>query len=187
MRGTGTRGTNALDRELVFRVEEAAHAPAETVYALLADLRTHLEWAGERQKPRTRLLSMDAADTPAGVGTEFHTTGADPMGTFDDHSVVTEATPGQVLEFVTEAHLATKRGKGIDWTNVHRYELAPTPGGCQIVYTMRIARISELAGMLVLFKIPGLRTLAMNASTRVARRAARSLARSAEEIDEEGR
>jgi uncharacterized protein YndB with AHSA1/START domain len=187
MRGTGIRGANALERELVVQVEEAARVPAEAVYALLADLRTHLEWAGTRQKPRTRLLSIDAPDWPAVVGTEFHSTGADPMGTFDDHSVVTEATPGRVFEFVTEARLVTKRGKRVDWTNVHRYEMEAAPDGCRIVYTIRIARISELAGMLVLFKVPGLRVLAVKASAGVARSAVRNLARLAEEIDGEGR
>jgi hypothetical protein len=64
---------------------------------------------------------------------------------------------------------------------VHRYELVPTPRGCRIVSMTRIARISELAGMLVLFKVPGLRTLALKASAGVARRAVRNLARLAEE------
>jgi len=186
MRGTRIRGANALDRELVVRAEEAAHVPAEAVYALLADLRTHLQWAGERQKPRTRLLSIDAPDGPAGVGTEFHTTGADPMGIFDDRSVVTEATPGRAFEFVTEARLVTKRGKRVDWTNVHRYEMETAADGCRIVYTMRIARLSELAGMLVLFRVPGLRVLAVKAAARVARSAVRNLAHLAVEIDGKG-
>ena len=186
MRGTGTRGASWLDRELVVRVEEAAHVPAEAVYAVLADLQTHLRWAGDLQKARARLLSVDAPEGPAAVGTEFHTTGADPMGMFDDRSVVTQATPGRALEFVTEARLVTKRGTFVDWTNVHRYELEPTPEGCRIVYTIRIARISALPGMLILFKVPGLRVLAVKASAGVARRAVRNLARLAEEIDEEG-
>jgi hypothetical protein len=132
-------------------------------------------------------LSIDAPEGPARVGTEFHTTGVDPMGAFDDQSVVTEADHGRAFEFVTEARLLTKRGKRIDWTNVHRYELATAADGCRIVYTLRIARISELAGMLVLFKAPGLRVLAVKASARVARNAVRNLARLAEAIDEEGR
>jgi hypothetical protein len=186
MGGTGTRRANALNHELVVRVEEAARVPSEAVYTLLADLRTHLQWAGERQKPSTRLLSIDAQDGPAGVGAEFHTTGADPMGTFDDRSVVTEATLGRAFEFVTEARLVTKRGTAVDWTNVHRYEMEPTAGGCRIVYTIRIARISELAGMLVIFKVPGLRSLALKASAGVARRGVRNLARLAEESTRRG-
>jgi hypothetical protein len=187
MRGAGIRGANALEREVVVQVEETAHVSADVVYEVLADLRTHLLWVGERQKPRTRLLSIDAPEGPAGVGAEFHTTGADPMGRFDDLSVVTEATPGQAFEFVTEARLVTKTYKRVDWTNVHRYELEATSDGCRIVYTIRIARMSALPGVLVLFKVPGFRALAVRATAGVARRGVRNLARLAEEIDEEGR
>jgi hypothetical protein len=187
MRAAGIRGANALDRELIVRVEEGAGAPADAVYAVLSDLPTHLAWAGEWQSPHTRLLSIDAPEGRAGVGTEFHSTGTDPMGSFEDRSVVTEATPGRTLEFVTEARLLTKRGGHVDWTNVHRYELAPAPGGCRIVYTIRIARISQLVGMLVVFKVPGLRALALRASANVARRGVRNLARLAEQIDRERR
>jgi hypothetical protein len=181
MQHTGSRRANALRHELVVRTEEPSHAPAETVYGLLADLRTHPIWAGERQKRRTRLLTIDAPQGPASVGTEFHTTGADPMGSFSDRSVVTEALPARAFEFVTEAHLQTKRGEGIDWTNVHRYELESTGDGCRIAYTIRITRISELSGMLAIFRIPGLRGLGLKASARVARRGVRNLARMAEE------
>lgn len=175
------RGANALREELVVRVEEAARAPAEAVYEVLTDLRSHLDWAGERQKPKTRLLSLDAPDGPATVGTEFHTTGADPMGRFADRSVVTEATPGTAFEFVTEARLTTKKRAVVDWTNVHRYELEPEGAGTRIVYTIRIVRISELVGVLAMFKVPGLRSLGLKASAGVARRAVRNLARVAEE------
>jgi hypothetical protein len=178
---TIARAANALPRELVIRVEEVCRASAEVVYGILADLQTHAIWAGERQKRSTRLLSVEAPGGLAGVGTEFHTTGADPMGSFSDRSVVTEAIPGEVLEFVTEARLTTKRGKPLDWTNIHRYELTAEGVGCRIAYTVRITRISELAGMLAAFKVRGLRALALRASSGVARRGVRNLARLAEE------
>lgn len=69
---------------------------------------------------------MDAPPAPIGVGDEFTSTGADPMGGFVDRSVVTEATPSSAFEFVTEATLTTKKGAASVWTNVHRYELQPT-------------------------------------------------------------
>lgn len=178
-----TRSANALKEELVVRVEEPCRAPARAVYDLLSDLGSHVDWGGERQKRNTRLLSLEAPEGAAAVGTEFHTTGADPMGSFSDRSVVTEATPGSAFEFVTEAHLETKKGKGVDWTNIHRYELVPDGAGCRIVYTIRIARLSELVGMLVVFKVPGLRGLALKGSAGVARRGVRNLARVAEDID----
>ena len=151
------------------------------MYGLLADLRSHRVWAGERQKAKTRLVSIEAPEGLAEVGTEFRTVGADPMGRFEDRSVVTEAIPSRVFEFVTEAHLETRRGRGVDWTVVHRYELSPAEGRCRIAYTIRIVRLSELAGALAMFKIPGLRSVALKASAGVAKRGVVNLARLAEE------
>jgi hypothetical protein len=184
MQHTGNRGANALKQELVVRVEATSRATTEAVYAVLADLASHTVWAGERQGKHTRLLTIDAPAGPAVVGTEFHSTGSDPMGTFSDRSVVTEAIPGKAFEFVTEARLTTKRGIATDWTNVERYELELTVGGCRIVATSRVTRISELPGMLGAFNVPGLRALGLAMSAKVSRRSVRNLARVAEERSE---
>ena len=109
-------------------MEEASQAPAEVVYDLLADIGSHLEWGGRMQKKNYRLLSIQAPEGPASVGTEFSSSGADAMGTFDDSSVVTEATRPSLFEFVTEARLSTKKGKVVEWTLVHRYEIAVRRG-----------------------------------------------------------
>jgi len=61
----------------VLRFEGFSRAPADVVYDLLADLQSHLEWSGRRQLETTRLLTMTAPPGPAGVGTEFFTTGSD--------------------------------------------------------------------------------------------------------------
>jgi hypothetical protein len=180
--GRGSGRANALKGELAVHLEEASRAPAGAVYDLLADVRTHLEWAGEMQPKRNfRLLSVDAPEGPAAVGTEFGSTGADPMGRFADSSVVTEATRPRLFEFVTEARLTTKKGKVIEWTNVHRYELIPRGEGCRISYTLRVIRISELPGSMVMFKVPGLRSLGLKISASYARRGIGNLARLAEE------
>jgi len=180
-RQTKGPAANALRREIELRAQAQSRASAEEVYDVLADLRSHLSWAGERQKRNTRLLTLDAPEAPATVGTEFSTTGADPMGGFTDRSVVTEATRPSVFEFVTEARLVTKRGKVADWTNVHRYELTPSAGGCSIAYTLRVNRISALPGALALFNVRLVGGLARKASEGVARRGVDSLARFAEE------
>ncbi len=58
----------------------------------------------------------------------------------------------------------------------------PTETGLRIFYTIRIVtRISELVGMLGLYKVPGLRGLVLKASGGVARRGVRNLAQLAEE------
>ena len=181
MQRTGGRSANALRKELVVRVEATSAATPETVYGLLTDLTSHLVWAGERQAKKTRLLTSDAPRGPAVVGTEWRSTGADPMGTFSDRSVVTEATPGKALEFVTEARLMTKKGRVSEWTNVERYELEPSGDGCRIVSTSRVTRISELPGMVALFNVPVLRELGLKVSATVSRRTVRNLARVAEE------
>ena len=115
------------------RLVERSAAPAEIVYDLLADLRSHAEWGGRRQRSKKfRLTSIEAPPGPAGVGTEFGSTGVDPSGRFTDSSVVTEATRPAVFEFVTEARLQPKRGEVLEWTNVHRYEISPRAEGCEV-------------------------------------------------------
>jgi hypothetical protein len=181
MQRTGDRAGNALKKEFVVRVEEDSKASADTVYAVLADLRTHTIWAGERQAKKTRLLTLDTTAGPATVGTEFRSTGLDPMGTFEDSSVVTEASPGRAFELVTEARLTTKKGKTSHWTNVQRYGLTPIPEGTRIAWTGRITRIDELPGMVGLFNVPVLRELGLKMSAKVSRRTVRNLVRYAEE------
>jgi hypothetical protein len=121
------RRTNVLQgRPLEGRISEACLAPAEDVYALLADVQRHLEWGGTRRSKRSRLLSIQAPAGPAAVGTEFTSTGEDSMCLMSDRSVVTEAIPSRAFGFVTESSCQFRRsGKGVDWTIVHRYDITP--------------------------------------------------------------
>jgi hypothetical protein len=154
IRGNET-GANALRQPLEGHVDASSQATPDAVYAPLATLNSHLEWAGKRQSPKMRLLTMDAPPGLAGPGTEFSTTGSDPNGTFSDCSVVTEARPGRVFEFVTESVLIPKRGGSpVEWTIVHRYEIAAVPGGCRVSYRFRITRVSRLIGPLRLLRTP---------------------------------
>jgi hypothetical protein len=182
MERTEERVGNALKKEFVVRVQADSKVSADMVYAALADLRSHTIWAGDRQAKNARLLTIDAPTGPATVGTEFRSTGLDPMGTFEDSSVVTEASPGRAFEFVTEARLTTKKGKTSHWTNVQRYELTPIPEGTRIAWTGRITRIDELPGLVALLNLPFLRELGLKMSARVSRRTVRNLARYAEEV-----
>jgi hypothetical protein len=177
----GTGRPNALRGELVARAEEAGRAPAEVVYDLVADVRSHLEWGGRMQKKNFRLLSIEAPEGPASVGTEFSSTGADSMGRFADSSVVTEATRPSRFEFVTEARLSTKKGGVIEWTLVHRYEIEPQGEGCRISYTARTVRISELPGALKLFNVRLLRPLLMKVAAANVGRGLRNLPKVAEQ------
>ena len=171
---------NALKDELHATVTRTSTASPEAVYDLLADLHSHTTWGGTQQSKTFRLLSIEAPESPATVGTEFSTVGADPMGEFQDRSVVTEATPASVFEFVTEARFTTKKGKIADWTNVHRYWIVPTDGGCRVTYTIRVARISALPGPLRLFNVPVLSGVLMQFAVRGPKRGVRNLTALAE-------
>jgi hypothetical protein len=177
----GTGRAYALKGELVVHAEEACRASAEAVYDLVADVRSHLEWGGRMQKKNFRLLSIEAPEGAASVGTEFSSTGADSMGRFADSSVVTEATRPSRFEFVTEARLSTKKGAVVEWTLVHRYEIEPQGEGCRISYTARTVRISQLPGALKLFNVRVLRPLLMKVAAANVRRGFRNLPKVAEE------
>jgi hypothetical protein len=144
-------GARITWRNPVIRFEGSTSAPAEVVYDILADLNSHLDWAGRRQGEATRLLSMEAPPGPAGVGTEFLTTGSDgKVARWEDRSVVTEATPPQVFEFVTEGR---RHGKGGSrpWraTAVHRYSIVPEDRGCRVTYTEELTRLDGAPRIMV--------------------------------------
>ena len=130
-------------RNPVLRFEGTSRAPAEAVYDVLADLPSHLDWAGDRQAATTRLLTMEAPAGPAGVGTEFHTTGSDgKAATWTDRSVVTEAERPTVFEFVTEGRREGKAGS-TPWllTAIHRYVITSEGDGCRVTYTQELTRL----------------------------------------------
>ena len=130
-------------RNPILRFEGSSRAPAEAVYDVLADIQSHLEWAGQRQAEKTRLLTLDAPAAPAGVGVEFFTTGSDgKVARWSDRSVVTEATRPEAFEFVTEGRREGKPGSR-SWlsTAVHRYSITPEDGGCRVTYTEDLTRL----------------------------------------------
>jgi hypothetical protein len=164
----------------VLRFEESCRAPAEAVYDLLADLRTHLEWAGQRQGETTRLLSVEAPAGPAAVGTEFHTTGSDgKVARWSDRSVVTDATRPRVFEFVTEGVRQGKAGSR-PWalTAVHRYEITPEGRGCRVTYTEELTRLDGAPKLLF---GPGINRLVFRVSAKYVRRGFHGLLALAEE------
>lgn len=174
--------SNALNsRELRTRAEAKCGAPPGVVYELLADLKTHAVWGGAWQPRNCQRASFHAPDGEAIVGTEFESTGTDPKGRFSYRSVVTDVARPSMFEFVTEARLETKGGDRSDWTLTHRYELTPAGTGSDITYTVTVARISALVGMLALLRIPLMSGLMMKGTARVARRNIRNLARMAEQ------
>jgi hypothetical protein len=172
---------NALKREVEVRSEITTRAPAEAVYDVLADIGSHLRWAGEMQKEKNHLLSIDGPEGPAVVGTEFTSTGLAPEGRYSDRSVVTEATRPSVFEFVTEARVVTKRGKRAALTIVSRYEIATADEGVRISSTVRTVRADALPGPLALMNIGFLAPLVRRESQALVRRGLHNLVTVAEE------
>ena len=175
MAGRQQGRSGALRRPVGAELRSMSAASPAQVYDALADLATHVTWGGERQAKTTRLTEIHADETPALVGTEFTSAGLDPMGRFEDRSVVTEAEPGRTFAFVTDARLRTTHGQVVDWTVEHRYELTPSDGGCAITYRYRVARLSAVPGALRLFNVPGISAILMKVSAGVARRGLRNL------------
>lgn len=185
MRTHATSGrANALPEGTVleFRLEERSQAPAERVYDLLADLRSHGVWGGERQSKKFRITSIEAPTGPAIVGTEFTSTGVALDGAWRDASVVTEARRPTTFEFVTEG-AAGDAGDPVLWTVVHRYEIRPDARGCRIAYTSRVTSISRLEGGAKMLVRPVIGRLLQKISTAFTRKGLRALARMAEQHD----
>jgi hypothetical protein len=111
-------------------------APPRAVFETVTDLHAHLIWSGDRAKDDGfKLLTLDAPDGTAQVGTEFSSTGANFNGTFHDRSVVTDVTPPSVFVIQTEARLDRKRGRPWEVRFIHRYDIASDGDGSRITYT----------------------------------------------------
>ena len=173
-------GRRTAWRNPVLRFEGSCRAPAEVVYDLLADLPSHLEWAGRRQLETTRLLTLTAPPGPAGVGVEFVSTGSDgKVARWSDRSVVTEAARPQVFEFVTDGRRQGKPGRR-PWlcTAIHRYVITPQADGSKVTYTQDLTR---LEGAPWILRTPGVSRIVFRVSARYMRRGFDGLLALAEE------
>ena len=146
METTRRRTANALRRPFETVVKGETTAGSAAVYDTLANLESHRIWGSGKNG----LRSLTAPPGLAHVGTEFESTGNDPMGTFQDRSVVTEARPGELFEFVTDAVQRRRKGEPVEWTLVHRYEITARQGGSEITYTNKVTRLSRTPGPLKL-------------------------------------
>ena len=131
-------------RQPTARLSRTCAAPPAAVYDLLADLRSHVQWGGAEQSSDFRLLSLQAPDGPAEVGTHFSSTGTIPMSRkqWEDSSIVTVAVRPSTFEFVTEGRVGIG-SSAMHARYVHRYEIAPTKGGSLVTYTMTQGQIAN--------------------------------------------
>jgi hypothetical protein len=162
---------------ITFRATATSRADRQTVLDVLRDLPAHLEWGGTRSAQKTfRLLSLDAPSTPATVGTQFSSTGANMNGTFHDTSVVTVAEP-YAFEFETASRLDRRHGAELLVRFVHRYDLEADGAGSRIVYSCRAHDGSYVPYWLR----PGMRALTRSMVNRSMTRQLRLLAGLADE------
>ena len=153
-------------------------APPEVVYDVIADLRNHLVWSGERaDSDGFKMLTLDAPDGPAPVGTTFSSTGTAGKDRFHDRSVVTEATRPSRFVIETDARLERRRARTWEAHFSHRYDIRPEGEGSRIVYTETIERVNYLPYWLK----PVIRTLFRPLVNSADRKQLRNLARLAEE------
>ena len=142
-------------------------APPEVVYDVVADLRTHLEWAGERAPSDTfKLLSLEGSDGPAAVGTVFLSTGASDNGTFHDRSIVSEASRPGRFAFETDASLERTHGRTWNVHFSHRYDITPEGAGSRIVYTDTVREVNYVPYWLQAWCRPLSRRLIERADTK---------------------
>lgn len=124
-------------KEFSMQLTRRSSAPPEAIYDYLSDLGTHTTWGGAKQWYNFRLRSLEAPAGPATVGTSFTSTGTIPMSLrrFEDHSKVAVAQRPHAFEFITNA--TVRRGNlPMAATYRHRYEIAATPEGSKVAYTM---------------------------------------------------
>lgn len=154
-------------------------APPAAVYDVLADLSTHMEWAGKRQYRGFRLLSLRGTG-PVETGTEFTSVGSIPMtrARWENHNEVVETRPPEVLEFHTEAIAVWRTGKRTEARYEHRYEITPDGTGSRVVYRLRQTAIANPP---LRMRLPMMRTLTHRVMIpRFCRRGFTNLLRSAE-------
>jgi hypothetical protein len=170
----------AADRPLgyVTRTSVTSSASPDVVYDVIADLRNHLDWSGDRASSDTfKLLSIDSPEGTAAVGTAFSSSGAADNGTFHDRSEITVASRPTAFVIETDANLDRTRGKPWDAHFVHRYDIEPDGSGSLITYTETIERVSYVPYWLQ----PGIRSIFKVYVNRADRKQLANLAGLAEE------
>src|SRR5439155_20002523 len=79
-------------------VSMSCAAPPEVIYEILADLRTNVVWCGQTNRMHQRLLTIQAPDEPATVGTTFQSVGYTSHRLWHARSEATQATSPSVFE-----------------------------------------------------------------------------------------
>jgi Polyketide cyclase / dehydrase and lipid transport len=162
---------------ITFHAELKTDLTPDQLFAVLADLNTHLIWAGKESKFKGfHLLDLKAPGGPASVGTTWTSDGANSANgsmTFHDRSTVVQADAGKAFGFDTESTLDRKSGKTWYCHFEHRYTIRPAEGGSIITYTCDVFPKNYKPYWLQPFMRPMTRAMVRHAHTKHMRNLAR--------------
>ncbi len=94
------------------------NAPAEKVFAYLADITKHPEWSNAQHKLRVDKTS----DGPIGEGATFKSVGYQ-FGRNEDTVIITEYVPSRRIVYQADGKVGLVR---------HAFEIAPSDGGVRV-------------------------------------------------------
>ncbi|HEX6873077.1 MAG TPA: SRPBCC family protein [Micromonosporaceae bacterium] len=125
-------------------LEAHCDAPPAAVYDVLANLETHLDWAGRKQRHGFQLTEL-RSEGPMRTGAEFTSVGSMPMTRtrWQDHSVVVQADRAAVIEFHTDGVAVWPSGRRTEARWEHRYDIEPATDGTRVIYRLRRASMTN--------------------------------------------
>lgn len=125
-------------------LEGRTGATPSAVYDVLANLGTHLDWAGRKQRRGFRLTAL-RANGPMRAGAEFTSVGSIPMtrARWQDHSVVVRADRAAIIEFHTDGVVVWPNGRRTEARWEHRYDIKPAADGARVTYRLRRPSMSN--------------------------------------------
>jgi hypothetical protein len=135
------------ERALMFRTQTwvTSKASPETVFDVISDLSAHLEWSGNRASDEGfKLLSLEAPEGPASVGTRFTSNGSAGKDAFHDRSIITEASRPNRFVIETDSRLVRKSARTWEAHFSHRYDVVSRGEGSRITYTETVERVNYL-------------------------------------------
>jgi hypothetical protein len=161
-------------------ISRLSQARPEAVYDLLADLQSHLDWAGVRQTRDFHLVSLEAPPGPAAVGTTFSSTGVIPMSQrrWSDRSIISAADRPFKFEITTQARAGDRNAMTAVYR--HKYEISPAAGGSRVTYTLTQLSITK---PMLRWALPGMVRMTWLMTPMYAGRGLRNLIALAEEKD----
>lgn len=133
------------ERALMFRTQTwvTSKASPETVFDVILDPPRILSGQGNRATDEGyKLLSLEAPEGPASVGTRFTSTGNAGRDTFHDRSIITEASRPNRFVIETDSRLVMKSARTWEAHRSLRYDVASQGEDSRITHTETVERVN---------------------------------------------